>query len=74
MCCEETLLVWGVTDIINIEKVEYYSDEFARNGKFVGVIFYKNEQMFDLLLIFCNAKSIISICTRGKHYEKNGTS
>lgn len=38
MCCEETLLVWGVTDIINIEKVEYYSDEFARNGKFVGVM------------------------------------
>lgn len=25
-------------------------------------------------LTFCNAKSIMSICTKGEHYEKDGTS
>lgn len=39
-----------------------------------NVVFDFSNDRSENILTFCNAKSIITMCTKGEHYEKNGTS
>lgn len=41
----------------------------GENNQLVGIM--KNEHTFYFCLTFCNIKSIIQICTKEQHFEKN---